>query len=215
MELAQEKGIACLRIPSGMPPRCALGVLTFSLLPVMEKLGEFKVPAAEIREVLAVLRNVPRAKIKALARQLHDKLIHIYCASGFMQSAAVRWRAEIAENAKMLASHHLLPEMFHNEIEGWAHPSWAIRRSVAVFLTDKDDPKDLKDKIKTASRILESRGGKAVILASQGKSRLARMFYLISFGDWISYELALLNHADPVAIDAIALLKKGVTAARR
>ena len=81
-------------------------------------------------------------------------------------------------------------------------------------MTDKDDPKDLKGKIKAASRILESRGGKAVILASQGKTRLARLFSLISFGDWISYELALLNKVDPVAIPAIVSLKKAVAAGR-
>jgi len=208
-DLAQEQGVPCLRIPGGMPPRCALGFLTFALLPVLEKLGHFKIPTAEISEVLSILRKVPRAKIKAMARQLNGQLIHLYSASGFMQSAAIRWRAEIAENAKMIASHHLLPEMFHNEIEGWAHPAWAIRRSVAVFLTDKDDPKDLQGKIKAASRILESRGGKAVVLASRGKTRLARLFSLISFGDWISYELALLNKVDPVAIDAIVSLKKG------
>jgi glucose/mannose-6-phosphate isomerase len=213
-EQAQELGVPCLRIPGGMPPRCALGFLTFSLLPVLAQLGHFKIPAAEIREVLSILRKVPRAKIKALARQLNDKLIHLYSASGFMQSAAIRWRAEIAENSKMIASHHLLPEMFHNEIEGWSHPVWAVRKSVAVFLTDKDDPKDLKGKIKAASRILESRGGKAVVLQSQGKTRLARLFWLISFGDWISYELALLNKVDPVAIDAIVSLKKGVGRSR-
>jgi len=213
-ELARENQVPCLRIPGGMPPRCALGFLTFSLLPVLQKVGGFKISSAEINEVLSVLRKAPRGTIRAMAKKLSGKLIHIYCASGFTQSAAIRWRAEIAENAKMLASHHLLPEMFHNEIEGWVHPAWAIQKSVAVFLTDRDDPKDLKGKIQSAMRILKRQGGHALVLSSQGSSRLARLFYLISFGDWISYELALLNDVDPVAIDAIASLKKGTSSSR-
>lgn len=207
-EAAQQNGVACLQIPSGMPPRCAIGFLTFSLLPVLEKVGGFSVPRAEIQEVLSVLRKVPHARIKQAARKLNGRLIHLYSASGFMQSAAVRWRAEIAENAKMLASHHLLPEMFHNEVEGWVHPAWAIRRSTAVFLTDRDDPADLKDKIQAAAQKMRKNGGETLILQSQGKSKLARLFSLISFGDWISYELALLNKVDPVPITAITSLKQ-------
>ena len=207
--LARKNKVPCLQIPGGMPPRCALGFMTFSLLPVLEKLGHFKIPSAEIREVLSILRKVPRSEIKRLAKQLSGQSICLYSAAGFMQAAAVRWRAEIAENAKMLDSHHALPEMFHNEIEGWAHPVRAVRRSTAVFLTDHEDPADLKDKIKAASKIIQSRGGRVVNLASRGKTRLARLFSLIVFGDWLSYELALLNRVDPISIDAIAALKQG------
>lgn len=206
--LAEKNGVACLQIPAGMPPRCALGFLTFALLPVLEKIGRFRIPAAEIEEVLQVIRRVPRATARRLAAQLHGRLLHIYAVSGYMQSAATRWRAEIAENAKMLASHHLLPEMFHNEIEGWMHPRWAVRKSSAVFLTDRDDLPGLAGKINAALRLLRSRGARAVRLSTRGKSRLARLFSLIALGDWVSYELALRNRVDPAAIPAISAIKR-------
>ncbi len=207
-EIAQAANVPCLKIPSGMPPRCALGYLTFSLLPVMEKVGGFKIPAGELKELLAVLQKAPKALAKRLAVKLKDRSIHLYTVSGFMEPAAARWRAEIAENAKMLASHHLLPEMFHNEIEGWQYPRWAVKRSAAVFLTDKEDAPVLRRKIRAAMQLIHKAGALAVEVPSKGKSRLARLFSLISVGDWTSYELALRNGADPVAIPAISAIKR-------
>ncbi len=207
-DLAAKHRVPFLKIPGGMPPRCALGFLAFALLPALEKLGEFRIPDKEIQEVLKTVRHVPHAKVRRLAKQLAGRLIHIYSSSGFMQPAAVRWRAEIAENAKMLASHHLLPEMFHNEIEGWMHPRWAIQKSAAVFLTDRDDAAELTVKIAAASHYIRKQGGTALNVASQGNSLLARLFSLILFGDWLSYELALLNKVDPVTIHAISAIKQ-------
>ena len=207
-EIAQAAGVPCLKIPSGMPPRCALGYLTFSLLPVMEKVGGFKIPAGELKELLSTLKKAPKAFAKRLAAKLQNRILHLYTVSGFMEPAAARWRAEIAENAKMLASHHLLPEMFHNEIEGWQYPKWALKRSAAIFLTDKDDSPVLRRKIQAAMQVIRKAGALAVEVPSKGKSRLARLFSLISAGDWTSYELALKNGADPVAIPAISAIKK-------
>jgi glucose/mannose-6-phosphate isomerase len=42
---------------------------------------------------------------------------------------------------------------------------------------------------------------------SEGRSRLARMFSLISLGDWMSYYLAILHREDPTPVTAIDHLK--------
>ncbi len=207
-QAAQAAGVPCLRIPDGMPPRCALGYLTFSLMPVMEKVGGFKLPAGEVAELLTLLKSLPGTLPRRLAAQLKDRMIHLYAVSGFMEPAAARWRAEIAENAKMMASHHLLPEMFHNEIEGWRYPAWVVKHSAAIFLTDQEDPAILKNKIRASIRLIRKAGALALEVPSRGKTRLARLFSLIAAGDWTSYELALCHETDPVAIPAILAIKK-------
>ena len=40
-----------------------------------------------------------------------------------MEGVAVRFRQQVAENAKMLSSHHVIPEMNHNELVGWRTPN--------------------------------------------------------------------------------------------
>ena len=46
----------------------------------------------------------------------------------------------------------------------------------------------------------------------QGKSRVARMFYTLYFGDYVSYYLAILRGIDPTPVDAIAELKRRLSA---
>lgn len=206
--LAEKKKIPFLQIPSGMPPRCALGYLTFSVLPFLEKIGNFKVADAEIQDLLKVLGQDVRTDARRIAKKLFQRNIHLYGVSGFMEPAVKRLRAQLAENAKTLASHFLLPEMFHNEIEGWNKPASIIRRSIAVFLTDKADHLEIQKKRNAAIRHIRKQGGQTEIISSWGRYPIGRLFSLISLGDWISYELARLYHVDPVDIPTIDSLKR-------
>ena len=60
-------------------------------------------------------------------------------ASNHLEAILVRWRAQINENAKTLAFYHVLPEMNHNEIVGWYHPTDVLKRTHVVFLRDADE----------------------------------------------------------------------------
>jgi glucose/mannose-6-phosphate isomerase len=206
--MASEKQIPCLRIPSGIPPRCAIGYLTFSVLPVLEQVGRFHVTEREVRETASVVRGIPERHAKKLARRIFGKATHLYGAAGLMEPVLIRWRCQLAENAKTLASHHVLPEMFHNEIEGWRFPHPVIRRSLAVFLLDRGDSLSFRRKRKFVEQHIRRRGGKVLEIRSRGKTPLARIFSLISLADWVSYELALLNGVDPDKIPIIEAVKR-------
>ncbi|HXV28594.1 MAG TPA: bifunctional phosphoglucose/phosphomannose isomerase [bacterium] len=207
-EVARKHRIPSLRIPAGLPPRCAIGYLTFSVLPVLEKVGRFRVSPAEIRETLRVIRKARQGSPKNVAKKLFGKSIHLYAAGGLLEPVLIRWRAQLAENAKMLASHHCLPEIFHNEVEGWRFPGQVIRQSLAVFFSDRDDPPSLKKKTRLIQQYIRKQKAKVLEIKSQGNSPLARIFSLISLGDWVSYELALKNGVDPMRIPVIEKLKK-------
>lgn len=209
-ELAKAKNIPVLLIPKGMPPRCAVGYLTFSLIPVFRKWGWISVSDAELLEVIRVARKISAEGVKArvIAKQLLNKSIHIYGIFGLTQSAVVRWRAQLAENAKVLASHHFMPEMFHNEIEGWCLPKKLIRQSVALFFIDKDDPEWIRKKRVVAQGIIRKAGAKIISVMSRGKYPLSRIFSLICLGDRVSFELALLEKVNPLIIPAIDAVKK-------
>jgi glucose/mannose-6-phosphate isomerase len=205
-ELAKAKGWPSLLIPGGLPPRCAIGYLTFSLIPVLQNWKWIGVSDEAVQETLSMIRNVPLKKAKAIALQIQNAQIFLYGCAGFSEPILIRWRAQLAENAKALASSHVLPEMFHNEIEAWGASRGA--KSQVIFLFDQNIPSWLAPKMKAAKHLFQEAGAGVTELQAEGKSLLARIFYLLYVGDWVSYELALLKGIDPVSIPTIELIKK-------
>lgn len=208
-EEALRRKIPFFRLPEGYPPRFAIGYTTFSLLFLFMRYGWFSVSRREIQEVLRGVRHFPEAEARKLARGLLNKNIAIY-GGGLMQSVALRWRTQFAENAKTLVSCEALPEMFHHEIEGWTFPEFKVKRSVAIFLTDRNEPGWLLKKKRVAMKAIRERGAGVVEFKARGEGALARIFSMILLGDWTSCELAKLYKVDPMAICAIDRIKNAV-----
>ena len=208
-EEALKRKIPFFRLPKGYPPRFAIGYGTFALLFLFMRHKWFKVSKEEIAEVLRTVRRFPVAEAKRLARKLFQKNVRIYGA-GLMQPVALRWRTQLAENAKTLASCEALPEMLHHEIEGWLFPAFKVKRSVAVFLTDKNEPDWLRKKKKVAMQAICEHGAKTLELKASGEGCLARIFSMILLGDWMSCELAKLYRIDPMSICNIDRVKSAV-----
>jgi glucose/mannose-6-phosphate isomerase len=213
-ELARAGRFPVLKVPQGFPPRCAIGYLTFVLVPVLNRLGILNVRDAEIRATRAILAKISEKRALGIARRLAGRFVHLYAVSGLMEPVLVRWRSQLAENAKTLVSHQMLPEMFHNEIEGWQAPRELVRRSTAVFFSDPEDPLWIRERARRARRMIAGTGAKVLEIRSEGRSPLARIFSLIALGDWVSYELARLYRVDPLVIDHIDALKKTATLGR-
>ena len=206
--VAAKNKIPFLQVPGGLPPRCAIGYLTFSLVPVFGKWGWLKFSDREVLEIIRTVRGVSHARAKLLAKKLYGRSVHFYGFSAFAEPVLTRWRAQFAENAKTLASSHLIPEMLHNEIEGWKFPKEIIKKSSAVFFSDQNDPRWLRKKIQAAQKTIERAGADVLEIKSSGHSLVARLFFLLVLADWVSYELAILNKIDPVSIPVIESLKK-------
>lgn len=206
---ALKNKIPFFRLPEGYPPRFAIGYTTFSLLFLFMRYRWFTVSQKEIGEVLALVRRSPSEEARRLAWRLQDKNIAIY-GGGLMQAVAFRWRTQFAENAKTLTSCEAIPEMFHHEVEGWIFPRFKVKRSVAIFLTDRNEPAWLLKKKRVAMRAIREQGAEVVEFKARGKEALARIFSMIALGDWTSCELAKLYHADPLSIKVIDRIKKAV-----
>lgn len=207
-EIALKKKLPLLKIPGGMMPRFSIAYTAFALLSVFQKWGWFKMRPADIKEVLALVKSITESQARQIAKKLHDKMVHFYAYTHYEGPVLTRWRAQLAENSKMLASNYLLPEMFHNEIEGWMFPKKIIQESAAVFFIDTEDPDWVVKKVRAIKKILASRKVTVLEIPSKGRSLVARLFYFIVLGDWVSYELALMNDVDPMTIPTIESLKK-------
>lgn len=203
-------------IPKGYPPRAALGLSFFPLLVALRKIGLIGPRDGDIRETIAAVKR--KAKVYssldfeknpalALARQLYGKLPIVYSAADRFDVVNLRWRGQFAENAKVLAFGHVIPEMNHNELVGWRVLQRQMQDMAVIFLRDAKDHERVKIRMDITKGIVSEFAARIIDVHSEGRSLLARIFSLIYLGDWTSYYLAILNGIDPTPVRVIDYLK--------
>lgn len=217
-KLAKEDNVPLIKMPGGFSPRCALAYSFIPPLFILCKLGfigDKGKEVGEVAEVLSELKNelglespVEANIAKRIALTLHRKFPIVYGGDDHIDVAIRRWRGELAENSKHLASSHVFPEMNHNEIVGWDHPAELMSEFVVIFLRDSGDHKRVAMRMDITKEILSKKGINIVEVFSKGKRLLSRMMSLIYIGDMASFYLAILNGVDPTPVDSVTYLKK-------
>ncbi|MFP4527760.1 MAG: bifunctional phosphoglucose/phosphomannose isomerase [Candidatus Kapaibacterium sp.] len=210
-----------IKIPGGLQPRAALGYSFFPLLYLMIRSGAYDQKAAEltydaIDETLEMLdrRSAELSELRPenpairLAQRLRDRAAIIYSADQRTDAINRRWRGQIQENAKQAAFGNLLPEMNHNEINGWSYPDGFAGRAAIIMMRDPDDHPKVKVRFDAIEELLSDKVKSIYRIEGRGEHLLARMFDLIYMGDWVSYYLAIMNSADPTPIPLIMRLKE-------
>ncbi|MCO6465927.1 MAG: bifunctional phosphoglucose/phosphomannose isomerase [Bradyrhizobiaceae bacterium] len=213
-------GMPIINIPPGYQPRCALAFSFFPLLTVMGRYGAVDPKSLRtqtrsinetIREIEAVRDEYASKSAKnpalALAKKLHDHIPVVYSANERLDAVNLRWRGQIQENAKQLAFGNLLPEMNHNEINGWQFPAGKTKQHHVILLRDPEDHVRVSARFDALRDIVKGAVSGVIELRGSGKSLLSRMFTLIYLADWTSYHLALLNGVDPSPVPVIQKLK--------
>ena len=213
-ELANEYGLDVVTVPSGFQPRAALGfsfslilILLRSLGFVQSKTVKMVENSIEPLERLASGLNRSGNPALAIAEQIHSTCPIIYGSEDLTWVAALRFRGQLAENAKMLSFHHHFPEQNHNEIEGWTVNPDIMSRFSIIWLKDEEDHPGTKARMRISSTLLESSAGSQLDIRQPGGNRVERLLKLIHFTDWVSYYAALLNNVDPTPVNRIQELK--------
>jgi glucose/mannose-6-phosphate isomerase len=214
--LARKNKQTLILLPKGYPPRAALG---YSFFPMLLMLSRYKIiPSqdAAVRETVALLKKLSvryrltgqKNQALELARQLYNKVPVIYSSTDRTDAVNVRWRGQIAENAKTLAFGHVFPEMNHNELVGWKVLRRVMEEMAVVYLHDREDHPRVALRMEIARGIIGEFAARIIDVRSEGKSRLARTFSLVHLGDWASFYLAMLNGVDPTPVNVIDYLKR-------
>ncbi|HSR54186.1 MAG TPA: bifunctional phosphoglucose/phosphomannose isomerase [Acidobacteriota bacterium] len=215
---AKRHDIPRIQLPSGLAPRNSLGFALSSLLSGLHRLGLTPDPGPSLQEAAdAAAQRARRLGLdtplkenpaKHLARRLQGRMVIIYGSAGLTFPVARRWRGQINENSKQLAWAADLPEMNHNEVAGWEHPSEMLKQVAAVFLRDQDEHPRIAKRFDITRRYIQDKAGDTLECDGVGGSRLDRMLSLVQLVDWASVYLAILNDADPESIEAIDSLKQ-------
>lgn len=140
-ELADKTNVPHLPLPAGYPPRGAVGFGVGALTAVIDRLyeenGASAVPLEELAGDSQQYRvlDVESNPALTLAVRMVDRIPVIYSLDHRTASPlANRFRAQLAENAKLWSHGAELPEMAHNEVESFNSLSKLLPPPLVIFL---------------------------------------------------------------------------------
>lgn len=207
LDMSKSKGWNYVVVPGGEQPRA---MLAYSLVQQLYLLNRYNLIGSaqidmldSVPEFLDQQEKVIQAEAKRIADFIHNKSTIIYSGSNF-EGVAVRFRQQLNENAKELCWHHVLPEMTHNELVGWAGGS--DKFAVLFFNTDFDHPRT-GYRWTICKEVIAKYTPSITEIQAFGPNKISQNFYLIHLTDWVSYFLSENKKVDPVEVKVISHLK--------
>jgi glucose/mannose-6-phosphate isomerase len=209
---AQEEGVPVLPVPSGQPPRSAVGHLLGGVLGLLDPWF----PESNEQRVERVAERL-RGRIGSLSRshgpagrlaeKIGDRLPFVYAERSFL-ALARRWKTQVEENAKRLAVFDEVPELFHNAIVGWdAIGRVEAGRYAVVLLEWSEESPFIAQRMRYIERVLAKKGTRLARAPLEPEDRLEALITGIALGDQMSLLLADRRGVDPYPVDAIGRMK--------
>lgn len=214
---ASNHGYGIVRVPAGLVPRAATGYLFAPMALLLEKMGILLGVQAELEETVEVLKQrrellnprvtMPENAARMIAEEMKDAIPVIWGSTGLSEVAALRWKAQINENAKSPAYYNVFPELNHNEIVGFEVPEELLAQMVIVILKDENNNERIKKRMEVTSGLIKDKVKNVIEVNSIGTSSLARFYSLVYTGDYTSAYLALEYGINPTPVPVIDYLK--------
>ncbi len=219
IDVAKAKNYPHLILPQVGQPRFAtfyslralITVLVAAGLQDAAALAEMTQAAAWLQEQMSQwLPTIPSDKnpTKQVALELMGKSIVIY-AGPLLAPAAYKWKISFNENAKNLAWWNEYSEWNHNELSGWlSHPTQ--KPYSVVELRSQREHERIQKRFVVIERLLSGTRPAPEVVEAQGQTDLEQLVWTISFGDFVSLYLALLNGLNPSPVEMQEKLKKSL-----
>jgi len=220
LTICRENGIPHIQVRAGLQPREALPYLLCASLVTLERWSvcdhvtikaELKIVKDQLRELAKKIgTEKPQATnpAKQLAIRLNRTIPFIYtpeCLAG----AGRRFKNQLNENAKVLAKFEVLPEMLHNEVQGWHMLKEGFANSVSfVFLRGCEDEEEAAQMVRM-KRVIRQRGGTRIHeISLRSPTPPSAILKVIHYCDYVSFYLAMARGIDPTPITTIQSLKR-------
>lgn len=204
---AEKNGFDCIIVPGGMPPRSCLG---YSLTQLFFVLGFHKLITIDYKsELEAAIRLIDSeeenmlAEAKKIATALKGKIPVIY-ATTYNEGIAIRFRQQLNENSKILAWHHIIPEMNHNELVGWTEKNDNLS---VILLLNQDEYSRNMARVAINKEVITKHASAVTEVYSKGKTAIEKAIYFIHLGDWTTVLLGEMRGADLMEVNVINHLK--------
>lgn len=209
-EFCQNNGYEFILVPGGNPPRTQLGFSIVQLTQFFIEAGLIESDSLNLFLDAAEVLHRNTEEIKSKAKELCDfifsKNLIIYSTSEY-EGVAIRARQQFNENSKILCSHHVIPEMNHNELVGWA--GGTDSHAVMLIRTNDEHPQNVK-RFEFTKKVLSNKTKSILEIEANFKHRIINSLCLIHIIDWSSVYLSERMYVDPSEINVINSLKKSL-----
>ena len=206
-EVAEKNNLDCIFIPTGFPPRTCLGYSSTQLFFVLKNYGliddSFILTITGVAMLLEKEQEQIMKEAELLATKLWKKVIVLYAEDKY-ESTALRLKQQINENSKLHCWYNVLPEMNHNELVGWREKNDAL---AVLILRADDEYARVSARIVFSEEVIKTLSDNMHEIVAKGSNAFEKHFYLIHFGDWLSYYLGVQQGYDPMEIDVLIKLK--------
>ncbi|MEK7646976.1 MAG: SIS domain-containing protein [Patescibacteria group bacterium] len=190
LEWAKKDGVPFVQMPdTGIAPRFALG---FSFLALLKIAGEDETLLDAEKLAAELVPESWEEPGKRMAKNLAGKVPLIY-ASLKNQTLAYNWKIRLNETGCVPAFCNVLPELNHNELDGF--DAREATRGLSelfyfIFLRDPDDDPRIIKRMEAMKTILEEKNLPTEMLRLENGSALYKIFASVILADWATYYLA-------------------------
>ena len=132
--------------------------------------------------------------------------VPVIVASEHLCGNAHIFRNQTNENAKNFASSSLIPELNHHLMEGLVHPEARILKF--VFLKSSLYSEVIKKRFDLTEDVVRQNKNDVVSIEAEGSSKLEQMLYVLAFGGYLTFYLAILYGQDPSLIPWVDYFKE-------
>jgi glucose/mannose-6-phosphate isomerase len=213
---AVDSGWPVLTVPIGLQPRAAVAYQAGAVARLLQSAGIVPDQVPGLEEAAGILDRLFAGGDGAavtlgrdLAHALQGRITVVYGGTGLGALAAMRWKTQVNENAKMPAFWNEVPELNHNELEGWGTLADLTRRTVGiVMLRDPSEHPRVQRRMDLTAETISDRVPIVGTVEAQGAGALARFFSLAAVGDVASLEMARLAGVDPTPVALLERFKR-------
>jgi glucose/mannose-6-phosphate isomerase len=216
-ELAEVRNGFHVELPADAPmPRAALGYLVGAVLGFVDHSYGWSDLFTDVSATARYLdelaprwnpaRPTERNEAKALAEWLVGRTPVIWGSEGLLEPVALRWKNQMNENAKVPAFWSLLPELDHNEVEGWS--SDTAQEFAVIALRHPGEHPRVAERFALTVELASEAGLDAREVRAEGDGPLEWLFSQTLLGDFVSTYLAIIRGVDPTPVPALTGLKE-------
>lgn len=218
IEIAKEKKLPYIQLPTGYQPRMTFGYQLRALVEIFEQADLVSGVLEQLNQSADWLSKqmkpwlpaepTTRNPAKQLAQELMGKSPVIY-AGPKLGPAAYKWKISFNENAKNIAWYNQLPEFNHNEFLGWTSHPTDKPYGVIDLRSNLEHPR-IQKRFEVSARLLSGKRPRTHVVKAQGETLIQQLMWTIAMGDFVSLYLALLNGLNPTPVDLIEKFKKAL-----
>lgn len=208
LELAKENKTPLIKIPStNIQPRAALGL---SFRAILKAIGDER----GLQDSEVVYKRLQKRNYETLGQELAERIygfLPVIYTSNRNAGIGYNWKIKLNETGKIPAFHNVLPEMNHNEMNGFDSREKSKHLSdkfYFIFIWDDEDHERIIRRMEVLGNLYQMKNYKVETIGLSGENRLIRIFSNLLRADWTAYHTAQLYDHEATQVPMVEEFKR-------